>query len=92
MLAEKLLAKDDYDCDKEIRTLELLKIRFGDSNLLNCEASPCRKACQHTVMHTALLPVQSRRPSRTGISKRSVMKATVKHCSSRMTSHEQIAA
>ena len=62
MLAEKLLAKDDYDCDREIRTLELLKIRFGDSNLLNCEASPCRKACQHAMMHTALLPAQSRRP------------------------------
>ena len=40
MLAEKLLAKGDYDCDKEIRTLELLKIRFGEANLLNCEASP----------------------------------------------------
>jgi hypothetical protein len=40
MLAEKLLAKGDYNCDKEIRTLELLKIRFGEANLLNCEASP----------------------------------------------------
>jgi anaphase-promoting complex subunit 2 len=27
MLAERLLAKGDYDCEKEIRTLELLKIR-----------------------------------------------------------------
>ena len=41
MLAERLLAKGDYDCDKEIRTLELLKIRFGENSLLNCEASPC---------------------------------------------------
>ena len=44
MLAERLLAKSDYDCDKEIRTLELLKIRFGENNLLNCEARPCH--CQ----------------------------------------------
>ncbi|CAK0784759.1 hypothetical protein CVIRNUC_007963 [Coccomyxa viridis] len=37
MLAEKLLSKGDYDCDREIRTLELLKLRFGELNLLNCE-------------------------------------------------------
>lgn len=37
MLADKLLAKADYDCDREIRTLELLKIRFGDNNMHNCE-------------------------------------------------------
>ncbi|KAK9820288.1 hypothetical protein WJX72_008627 [[Myrmecia] bisecta] len=37
MLADKLLAKTDYDCDREIRTLELLKLRFGDTNLHNCE-------------------------------------------------------
>lgn len=29
MLADRLLAKDDYDCEKEIRTLELLKIRYA---------------------------------------------------------------
>ena len=37
MLADRLLAKTDYDCDREIRTLELLKLRFGDTNLNNCE-------------------------------------------------------
>ena len=37
MLADRLLAKADYDCDREIRTLELLKLRFGDTNLNNCE-------------------------------------------------------
>ena len=42
MLADKLLAKMDYDCDREIRTLELLKIRFGDSNMHNCEVSSKR--------------------------------------------------
>ena len=40
MLAEKLLSKGDYDCDQEIRTLELLKLRFGEANLLNCEVRP----------------------------------------------------
>lgn len=29
MLADRLLAKDEYDCVREIRTLELLKIRSG---------------------------------------------------------------
>ena len=42
MLSDKLLSKTDYNCDREIRTLELLKLRFGDANLHNCEAS-----CQH---------------------------------------------
>lgn len=27
MLADRLLAKEEYDCVREIRTLELLKIR-----------------------------------------------------------------
>jgi len=38
MLADRLLAKADYDCSREVRTLELLKLRFGDANLHNCEA------------------------------------------------------
>ncbi|EIE27163.1 hypothetical protein COCSUDRAFT_55186 [Coccomyxa subellipsoidea C-169] len=37
LLAEKLLGKTDYECDREIRTLELLKLRFGEANLHNCE-------------------------------------------------------
>lgn len=37
MLAEKLLTKTDYDTQREIRTLELLKLRFGDANLHSCE-------------------------------------------------------
>jgi len=38
MLADRLLAKADYDCSREVRTLELLKLRFGDVNLHTCEA------------------------------------------------------
>jgi hypothetical protein len=30
MLADRLLAKEEYDCVREIRTLELLKIRCAD--------------------------------------------------------------
>ncbi|KAK1379565.1 Anaphase-promoting complex subunit 2 [Heracleum sosnowskyi] len=37
MLAEKLLNKTDYDIDSEIRTLELLKIHFGESSMQKCE-------------------------------------------------------
>jgi anaphase-promoting complex subunit 2 len=45
MLSDKLLSKTDYNCDREIRTLELLKLRFGDANLHNCEVS--MKYCSH---------------------------------------------
>ncbi|GFY88470.1 anaphase-promoting complex/cyclosome 2 [Actinidia rufa] len=37
MLAEKLLNKSDYDIDAEIRTLELLKIHFGEISMQRCE-------------------------------------------------------
>ncbi|KAK9750744.1 hypothetical protein RND81_02G218500 [Saponaria officinalis] len=37
VLAEKLLTKSDYDIDAEIRTLELLKIHFGESSMQKCE-------------------------------------------------------
>ncbi|KAG9440844.1 hypothetical protein H6P81_021009 [Aristolochia fimbriata] len=37
MLAEKLLNKSDYDIDTEIRTLELLKIHFGEGSMQKCE-------------------------------------------------------
>ena len=37
MLAKRLLIKGDYNCDRELRTLELLKVRFGESNLHNAE-------------------------------------------------------
>ncbi|KAF8051066.1 hypothetical protein N665_1809s0005 [Sinapis alba] len=37
MLAEKLLNKTDYDIDTEIRTVELLKIHFGETSMQRCE-------------------------------------------------------
>ncbi|KAM3387727.1 hypothetical protein ACQJBY_010520 [Aegilops geniculata] len=37
MLAEKLLSKSDFDIDSDIRTLELLKIHFGESSMQKCE-------------------------------------------------------
>ncbi|KAK2969035.1 hypothetical protein RJ640_007900 [Escallonia rubra] len=37
MLAEKLLNKTDYDINSEIRTLELLKIHFGENSMQKCE-------------------------------------------------------
>ena len=39
MLAERLLAKPDFDTDTEVRTLEHLKKRFGETNLHSCEVS-----------------------------------------------------
>uniref|UniRef100_A0A0D9W6D7 Anaphase-promoting complex subunit 2 n=2 Tax=Leersia perrieri TaxID=77586 RepID=A0A0D9W6D7_9ORYZ len=37
MLAEKLLNKSGFDIDSDIRTLELLKIHFGESSMQKCE-------------------------------------------------------
>jgi anaphase-promoting complex subunit 2 len=37
MLAERLIHKLDFECDKELKTLELLKIRFGEGALQNAE-------------------------------------------------------
>ena len=37
MLAERLLAKSDFENDSELRTLEHLKLRFGENNLHDCE-------------------------------------------------------
>lgn len=37
MLADKLLANLDYNTDKEVHTLELLKLRFGEMSMRNCE-------------------------------------------------------
>lgn len=37
MLADKLLANMDYDTDKELHTLELLKLRFGEMSMRQCE-------------------------------------------------------
>ena len=37
MLADKLLANLNFDTDQEVHTLELLKLRFGDSSMRNCE-------------------------------------------------------
>lgn len=37
ILADILLSKKDYETENESRILELLKIRFGEKNLQNCE-------------------------------------------------------
>ncbi|CAN6249126.1 unnamed protein product [Urochloa humidicola] len=37
MLAEKLLNKSDFEIDSDIRTLELLKIHFGETSMQKCE-------------------------------------------------------
>jgi anaphase-promoting complex subunit 2 len=37
MLADNLLANMDYNTDKELHTLELLKLRFGEMSMRQCE-------------------------------------------------------
>ena len=38
LLGDRLLSTFSFNMEKEIRNLELLKLRFGDSNLFSCEA------------------------------------------------------
>lgn len=38
LLGDRLLSSYSFNMEKEIRNLELLKLRFGDSNLFSCEA------------------------------------------------------
>ncbi|CAH0480053.1 unnamed protein product [Peronospora belbahrii] len=37
MLADKLLQNREFDTDRDVQTLELLKLRFGEENLQQCE-------------------------------------------------------
>jgi len=37
LLADRLLSLTDYETEKEIRVLELLKLRFGENAFHNCE-------------------------------------------------------
>lgn len=37
MLADRLASRPDFDCQRELRTMELLKLRFGEANLHNAE-------------------------------------------------------
>lgn len=37
LLSERLLALNDYDVDKEARYLELLKLRFGEEHMTQCD-------------------------------------------------------
>ncbi|KAL7507453.1 hypothetical protein ACHAXN_004943 [Cyclotella atomus] len=37
MLADKLLSNLEYDTDKEVHNLELLKLRFGEASMRQCE-------------------------------------------------------
>jgi len=36
MMAEKLMSAKDYDIDEEVKNIELLKMRFGESALQTC--------------------------------------------------------
>ena len=37
VLGSQLLACSDYDCERAIRTMELLKLRFGEPAMHACE-------------------------------------------------------
>jgi len=44
MLAGKLLKLESYDTSREVSTLELLKLRFGDAAMHQCEIMVCSRA------------------------------------------------
>ncbi|GMH35992.1 hypothetical protein BSKO_03860 [Bryopsis sp. KO-2023] len=54
ILGDRLMGKTDYECTREVRTLELLKIRFGEAALHNCEVMlrdmSESKRLQHSLM------------------------------------------
>jgi hypothetical protein len=60
MLADRLLAKDEYDCQREIMTLELLKIRWAACSMRNCSFV---RPLQHWVPADFLPPVITRLPA-----------------------------
>ena len=41
LLANRILTQFNYDTEKEIRYLELLKMRFGEAQLHFCEVGLC---------------------------------------------------
>lgn len=43
MLAGKLLKLESYDTSREVSTLELLKLRFGDAAMHQCEIMVCKR-------------------------------------------------
>uniref|UniRef100_A0A7S4UVG3 Anaphase-promoting complex subunit 2 TPR repeats domain-containing protein n=1 Tax=Ditylum brightwellii TaxID=49249 RepID=A0A7S4UVG3_9STRA len=51
MLADKLLANLGYDTDKEVHNLELLKLRFGEISMRQCEIM-IKDYIQYTLHHS----------------------------------------
>ena len=49
MLADKLVNNLAYDTDKEVQNLELLKLRFGESSMHQCEIM-VKKKMLNTIM------------------------------------------
>lgn len=66
MLAEKLLNKSDYDIDSEIRTLELLKIHFGESSMQRCEIM-LNDLIDSKRINTNIKKASVNQPSQTGV-------------------------
>ena len=72
MLAERLLSKVGYDVDREMHTLELLKLRFGESSLHKCEVmlKDVLGAFYYTLVHVRPRRRGARRSSRIFSSRR----------------------
>ncbi len=55
MLADRLMAKTDYDTNRELHTLELLKLRFGETSLHDCEIMLKVRHCTESEHHSVVI-------------------------------------
>ena len=57
MLADKLVNNLAYDTDKEVQNLELLKLRFGESSMHQCEIMVKKKKMVNIIKDVNILTI-----------------------------------
>ena len=57
MLADKLVNNLAYDTDKEVQNLELLKLRFGESSMHQCEIMVKKKKMVNIIKDINILTI-----------------------------------
>ena len=57
MLADKLVNNLAYDTDQEVQNLELLKLRFGESSMHQCEIMVKKKKMLNIIKYVNILTI-----------------------------------